>query len=54
MGKVVVADVSVYKPVDKDSIIQYLKNDLNPYEIPLKINIVEDIELTSTGKITRR
>lgn len=54
MGKVVVADVILDKSVDKNDITKHLRKHLTPYEIPLKINIVEKIELTSTGKITRQ
>jgi acyl-coenzyme A synthetase/AMP-(fatty) acid ligase len=54
MGTIVVADIIVKKNVDKNIIKKDLEKTLNRYEIPLKINIVDNIHLTSTGKIIRK
>lgn len=54
MGKIIVADIIVKKNIDKNIIKKDLEKTLNRYEIPLKINIVDNIHLTSTGKIIRK
>lgn len=54
MGKIIVADIIVKKNIDKNIIKKDLEKTLNRYEIPLKLNIVDNIHLTSTGKIIRK
>ena len=54
MGTVVIADIVLKKNVDKNTIKKDLEKNLNKYEIPLKINIVDHIDLNSTGKIIRK
>jgi acyl-coenzyme A synthetase/AMP-(fatty) acid ligase len=54
LGNIVVADIVVNQKVDKSTI----KNDLKPtlllYEIPMKFNIVDSLQITDTGKISRK
>ncbi len=52
-GKIVVADIIATKEIEKREILNDLKSYLNKYEIPLKINIVDQIQTNSTGKIIR-
>jgi acyl-coenzyme A synthetase/AMP-(fatty) acid ligase len=54
MGSIVVADIVVNQEIDKSTIKKDLKLNLLPYEIPMKINIVESLQLTDTGKISRK
>lgn len=54
MGTVVIADIVLKNNVDKNTIKKDLEKNLNKYEIPLKINIVDHIDLNSTGKIIRK
>lgn len=54
MGSVVFADIILNKSVSVSDIKKYLKEYLSSYEIPLKINIVDTIEINSTGKIIRK
>jgi acyl-coenzyme A synthetase/AMP-(fatty) acid ligase len=54
MGTVVIADIVLKNNVDKNTIKKDLEKTLNKYEIPLKINIVDYIDLNSTGKIIRK
>jgi len=53
IGKIVAADVVTNKEVGKGKIVEELKKSLNKYEMPLKINIVDEIQIGSTGKIIR-
>ena len=54
MGNVVAVDIQL----TTDMPISVIKNDLttqlNVYEMPLKINLVKNLELNSTGKIVRK
>jgi acyl-coenzyme A synthetase/AMP-(fatty) acid ligase len=54
MGNIVAADIVVNQEIDKSTIKKDLKLSLLPYEIPMKINIVESLQLTDTGKISRK
>lgn len=54
MGTVVIADIILNNNIDKNTIKKDLEKTLNKYEIPLKINIVDYIDLNSTGKIIRK
>ena len=55
MGMIVVADVVVLNAnIDVKQIKHDLIKKLNQYEIPLKINIVNDIALNSNGKLVRK
>lgn len=54
IGNIVVADIVLSHNITKPDIKQYLKTYLNPYEIPLKFNIVTSIKTNSTGKIIRQ
>lgn len=54
MGNIVVADIIVKDNINKDIIKKDLEKTLNKYEIPLKINIVDNININSTGKIIRK
>ena len=54
IGNIVVADIVVNQEINKSTIKKDLKSSLLPYEIPMKINIVESLQITDTGKISRR
>jgi acyl-CoA synthetase (AMP-forming)/AMP-acid ligase II len=54
MGTVVFADIILKSEVDKIQIRNDLMKNLNQYETPLKINLVNSIEINSTGKIIRK
>jgi acyl-coenzyme A synthetase/AMP-(fatty) acid ligase len=54
IGMVVIADVILKNKIDKNQIKKDLIGKLNPYEIPLKINIVDTLNINSTGKIIRK
>jgi acyl-coenzyme A synthetase/AMP-(fatty) acid ligase len=54
MGTVVFADIILKSEVSKIQIKNDLMKNLNQYEIPLKINLVNSIEINSTGKIIRK
>ncbi len=55
MGMIVVADVVVLNAnIEVKQIKHDLIKKLNQYEIPLKINIVNDIALNSNGKLVRK
>ena len=54
MGNVVIADIVLKYEVDKSKINFDLQKKLDKYETPLKINIVKEIEINSTGKIIRK
>jgi acyl-coenzyme A synthetase/AMP-(fatty) acid ligase len=54
MGRVVVADVIVNTNVEVSQIKKDLTKKLNKYEIPLKINIVDNINTNSNGKLVRK
>jgi len=54
MGMVVIADIILKNKIDKSQIKKDLIGKLNPYEIPLKINIVDTLNINSTGKIIRK
>jgi acyl-coenzyme A synthetase/AMP-(fatty) acid ligase len=53
-GMVVFADVVLKNEITTNEIKSDLINKLNKYEMPLKINIVQEIERNTTGKIIRR
>ena len=54
MGNIVAADIVVNQEIDKSTIKKDLKSSLLPYEIPMKINIVDKLQITDTGKILRK
>jgi acyl-coenzyme A synthetase/AMP-(fatty) acid ligase len=54
MGNIVVADIITTQEIDKSTIKKDLKLSLLPYEIPMKINIVDKLQITDTGKISRK
>jgi acyl-CoA synthetase (AMP-forming)/AMP-acid ligase II len=54
MGKVVTADIVLNEINSISNIKNDLKKHLTQYELPLKINIVDKIEMNSTGKIIRK
>ena len=54
MGNIVIADIVLKYEVDKSKINFDLQKKLDKYETPLKINIVKEIEINSTGKIIRK
>lgn len=49
----IVADVILSKNIEIKTIKKQLKNTLKPYELPRIINVVEHLNLNSTGKISR-
>jgi acyl-coenzyme A synthetase/AMP-(fatty) acid ligase len=53
-GKIICSDIILNYRVDKSKIISDLSERLNRYEIPRKLNIVNQIDLNSTGKILRK
>ena len=54
LGMIVMADVILKNGIEKNQIKKDLIGSLNSYEIPLKINVVDTININSTGKIIRR
>ena len=54
IGNIVTADVIINQKVDKSTIKKDLKLSLLPYEIPMKINIIDKLQITDTGKISRK
>ena len=54
IGNIVTADVIINQKVDKFTIKKDLKLSLLPYEIPMKINIIDKLQITDTGKISRK
>jgi acyl-CoA synthetase (AMP-forming)/AMP-acid ligase II len=54
MGMIVVADVVLNSNIGVKQIKTDLIKKLNQYEIPLKINIVDSIEINSNGKLIRK
>ncbi len=54
LGNIIAADIITDCAIDKEDLTSYLKQHLNKYEVPLKINIVDKISTTSTGKILRK
>lgn len=58
MGELVVADVTMVNSVDKSQVKQQVfkicKNQLQRFEIPTKINVVEDISHDPSGKLNRK
>jgi acyl-coenzyme A synthetase/AMP-(fatty) acid ligase len=54
MGGIVVADVILNTSVEISQIKKDLTKKLNKYEIPLKINIVDNISTNSNGKLVRK
>lgn len=54
MGMIVVADIVL----NRNIVVKQIKNDLikklNQYEIPLKINIVDELHINSNGKVIRK
>jgi acyl-coenzyme A synthetase/AMP-(fatty) acid ligase len=53
-GKIVSSDIVLNSKIDKPKIISDLSKKLNKYEIPFKVNIVNEIKINSTGKISRK
>ena len=49
-GKILSADISCHKKVNLENIRNNLKMKLRNYEIPVKINIVSNMQLTYSGK----
>lgn len=54
MGMIVVADIILNSSIEVKQIKSDLTKKLSQYEIPLKINVVEKIEINSNGKIVRK
>jgi len=58
MGELVVADITIVNTDDEDQVKQQVlricKNQLQRFEIPTKINIVNDIAHDPSGKINRK
>ncbi|MEM9943946.1 MAG: fatty acid--CoA ligase family protein [Planctomycetota bacterium] len=57
-GSLVVADIVLARKVDdeptlKQAILESLKSHLEPFQIPVKLKIVDSIETTTAGKIVR-
>ena len=53
VGEIVVADVVGDKSIEPKEIIDYCRRRLSAYKVPQKIQWVEAIELTASGKIRR-
>ena len=55
LGEMVVADVTLAQSVqlDNERLIDYCRQFLSSYKIPQRINVVERIELTGSGKVKR-
>jgi acyl-coenzyme A synthetase/AMP-(fatty) acid ligase len=58
MGELVVADITIIHTVDhkqvKQEVLKICKNQLQRFEIPTKINVVNDIAHDPSGKINRK
>lgn len=55
MGNIVCADIIIDKEISLKTLKQDLKNTtISKYEFPLKINLVNQLQTTSTGKIIRK
>jgi acyl-coenzyme A synthetase/AMP-(fatty) acid ligase len=54
MGNIVVVDMCLNKDMSLSDIKNDLKKHLTTYEMPLKINLVKNLKLNSTGKIIRK
>lgn len=56
LGQVLCVDIKLINEddFDKKSLLQYLKSELQDFKVPRIINIVEKVELTRTGKLTRK
>lgn len=59
MGSLVCADVipkdlNIEKIVIKKQILEYCRNNLEPFKIPAILKIVDDLEITQSGKIKRK
>lgn len=58
MGELVVADITIVNTVDrslvKQEVFKICKNQLQRFEIPTKINVVEDISHDPSGKLNRK
>jgi acyl-coenzyme A synthetase/AMP-(fatty) acid ligase len=54
VGNIVVADVVLKYEIEKSKINFDLQKELNRHEMPLKINVVDSININSTGKIVRK
>ncbi len=54
-GEIVAADVILHpnKPTEVESLIHFCREHLTAYKIPQRIKFVEEIEMTSTGKVKR-
>jgi acyl-CoA synthetase (AMP-forming)/AMP-acid ligase II len=55
LGEMVVADVTLAHTheLDIEKLIDYCRQFLSSYKIPQRINIVESIEMTGSGKVKR-
>ena len=55
MGEIVAADVMVESKsgFDPEQLIQHCRRLLSPFKIPQRINVVDHIEMTPSGKIRR-
>jgi acyl-coenzyme A synthetase/AMP-(fatty) acid ligase len=53
VGNLVFADISLIDDIDKKEITNYLEKKLSRYEMPTKINFVDEVKINSTGKIVR-
>lgn len=54
MGMIVVAEIILLTDISVSQIKMDLSDKLTKYETPLKINIVDNLNINSTGKIIRR
>jgi non-ribosomal peptide synthetase component E (peptide arylation enzyme) len=54
MGQVVSTDIVLKHDRTIKEIKMDLKNILNSYEVPMKINLVDKLETNTTGKIIRK
>jgi acyl-coenzyme A synthetase/AMP-(fatty) acid ligase len=54
MGNVIIADIILKYDIDMNTLRNDLKNRLNKYEVPIKINIVDSFKLNSNGKVVRK
>lgn len=54
MGNVLIADVMVNSQISEKEILTFLRSKLPEYKIPRIINFVEKIEITKSGKVTRK
>jgi acyl-CoA synthetase (AMP-forming)/AMP-acid ligase II len=55
MGEVVAVEIEVEKnqEIDKEALIRYCRKELSAFKLPQFITIVDEIELTGSGKIKR-